>query len=147
MGGQVGHGPCAAGAGRAAYRGAQGRGVLLCADPRCSNAACVEPSGGNVPAHRFARHRAGYRSAQDLVFTPSLSQAPGSLCADGGTVGGSAGFRAFCLSAPAADPIPQDGRGVSGGFSRFSPTQDYCLVAEKNVDIPVPHGRHGRGGG
>ena len=31
-----------------------------------------------------------FRSAQGLVFTPSISQAPGSFGADGGTVGGSA---------------------------------------------------------
>ena len=52
---------------------------------------------------RFAHPRAGYRSAQDLVFTPSLSQAPGSRGADVGTVGGSAGIRVVCLSVPAAN--------------------------------------------
>ena len=73
------------------------------ADPRCSCAAGWEPAGGSLPAPPFAHPRAGYRSAQDLVFTPSFSQAPDSRGADGGTVGGSAGIRFVCLSVPAAD--------------------------------------------
>ena len=73
----------------------------LRADPRCSCAAGWEPAC--VPASRFARPRAGCRSAQDLVFTLSFSQALGSLGADGGTVGGSAGIRAVGCSVPAAD--------------------------------------------
>ena len=52
---RVGHGPCAAGEGRAAHRGAHGRTVPLRADPRCSSASGWEPAGGSVPAHRFAR--------------------------------------------------------------------------------------------
>ena len=44
-----------------------------------------------MPAPGLADPRTGYRSAQDLVFTPSSSQAPCALRgADGGTVGGSA---------------------------------------------------------
>ena len=89
--------------GFAARGGTQDRGVPLRADPRCSCAAGWEPAGKNVPAPRFAHPRAGYRSAQDLFFTPSLSQAPGSRGADGGAVGGSAGIRVVCLSVPAAD--------------------------------------------
>ena len=60
-----------------------------------------EPQGGNQLVEAF-RHL-DLHSAQDLVFTPSLSQAPGSRGADGGTVGGSAGIRVVCLSVPAAD--------------------------------------------
>ena len=63
----------------------------------------VGTSCGSVPVPRFARPRAGYRSAQDLLFTPTFSQAPGSLGADGGTVGGSGGIRAVGRSVPAAD--------------------------------------------
>ena len=63
----------------------------LRADPRCSCAADGEPAGGGVPAPRFSDPRAGCRSAQDRIFIPSFSQAPGSFgAADGGTVGGSA---------------------------------------------------------
>ena len=44
-----------------------------------------------VPAPGLADPRTGYRSAQDLVYTPSSSQAPCALRgADGRTVGGSA---------------------------------------------------------
>ena len=43
-------------------------------------------------------------------------------------------------------PIPQAGHGVSVGFQGSLPGQDYCLVAEENVDIPVPHGCHCWGG-
>ena len=100
---RVGHGPCAAGEGFAAHCGAQNQNAPLRADPRCSCAAVWEPAGGSVPAPRFAHPRVSYRSAQDLFFTPSLSQAPGSRGADGGTVGGSAGIRVVCLSVPAAD--------------------------------------------
>ena len=81
---RVCHGPCAAGAGAAAHRGAQDR-VPLRADPRCSGAAGWEPAGRGVPAPRFAD-----RCARGLIFIPSFSQAPGSFGADGGTVGGSA---------------------------------------------------------
>ena len=38
---------------------------------------------------------------KNLVFTPSFALAPGSLGADGGTAGGSAGIRVVCLSVPA----------------------------------------------
>ena len=61
------------------------------------------PQGGNQLAPRFAHPRADHRSAQDLVFSPSLSQAPGSCGADGGTDGGCAGIRVVCFSVPAAD--------------------------------------------
>ena len=52
---------------------------------------------GGVPAARCHSHsRAGYRSAQDLILFPSLSQAPCAFrAADGGTVGGSAYDRIF----------------------------------------------------
>ena len=42
-----------------------------------------------MPAARYSRARAGYRSAQDLVYTPSFSQASALRGADGRTVGGS----------------------------------------------------------
>ena len=86
----------------------------LRADPRCSSDAGWEPAGGTVPAPRFARPRAGCRSAQDLVFTPSFSLAPGSLGADGGTVGGSARIRAVGCSVAA-------GAGCSWKSLRFTP--------------------------
>ena len=42
-------------------------------------------------AARYSHPRAGYRSAQDLIFFPSFSQSPCAFRgADGGTVGGSA---------------------------------------------------------
>ena len=55
-----------------------------------------EPVGGGVLAARCSHPLAGYRSAQDLIFIPSLSQAPCAFrAADGGTVGGSAYDRTF----------------------------------------------------
>ena len=43
-------------------------------------------------------------------------------------------------------PTPQAARGVFGSFQGFLPRQDYSLVAEQNVDIPVSQGRCGRAG-
>ena len=107
----------------------------LRADPRCSCAA-----GGDVRAPRFARSRAGYRSAQYLVFTPSFSQAPGSLGADGGTVGGSAGIVQL------AGLFQQQVVDSLGSPQGFLSGHDFSLVWEQNMDIPVPHGHGGRAG-
>ena len=56
----------------------------------CRRLMFLCPAGGGVPAPGLADPRTGYRSAQDLVYTPSSSQAPCALRgADGRTVGGS----------------------------------------------------------
>ena len=53
----------------------------------------LAPLPGTILSQGAFRHldlhvpEMGYRSAQDLIFTPSFSQAPGSFSADGGTVG------------------------------------------------------------
>ena len=83
---RAGHGPCAAGAGGAAHRGAQDRGrahgpgyrrgVPLRADPRCSSAADGEPAGGGAPAPRSAQvpkiPSSSHRSCRRRV--PSVQQ-------------------------------------------------------------------------
>ena len=62
---RVGHGNCAAGAGGAAHRGAQDRGVPLRAG-RCSCAADGEPAGGGVPPPRFAH-------PEQVIEAPKIS--------------------------------------------------------------------------
>ena len=104
-----------------AHRGTDCRQPGGRAVARCSCAADGEPNGGGVPAARYSHPRAGYRSAQDLLFIPSFTQAP---CAF---------------------------RGADGGTSVEVPTivsfSSLHGLVEQNVDIPVPHGRGRVGGG
>ena len=66
--------------GPAAHRGTDCRQhVLFAAVAGCSCAADGKPAGGRMSASRCLHSRAGYRSAQDLVYTLSSSQAPCAL--------------------------------------------------------------------
>ena len=102
------------GEGPAAHHGAARRRRAHGPDSGHSSATDEGPAGGFAQAPREADSRAGYRSARDLIFIPSLSQAPGSFGADGRTVGGSS-------------------------FDRIL----FFFAREQNVDIPVPS-RSGR---
>ena len=113
------------------------------------------PAGGGMPAARCPHSRAGYRSAQDLLF-PSFSQAPCAFRgAVGGTVGGSADDRTLLFVARACGAerghSVRHGRDrVGGGFLGLHPGQSStafggaqyfpAATAEQIVDIPVPRG-------
>ena len=89
------------------HRGAHRRRGARGPDSRCSCATGGRtgcgPAGGGVPAPRLAHSRSGYRSAQDLVFSPALQAQASPCAANGGTVGGSAGIRVVCSRDPSAD--------------------------------------------
>ena len=109
----------------------------LRADPRCSCAADGEPAGGSVPAPRFVdpgqvievpkissssrrsrRRRVPLvQTAEQLVEVPEFVQL-------------AALFHKQMVDAP-------------GSPQGFLPGQDYLLVWEQNMDIPVPQGRGG----
>ena len=103
-----------------------------------------------MPAPGLADPRTGYRSAQDLVYTPSSPQAR-SLCgADGRTVGISYASLRWIMEQNVDIPVPHDGGGRVGdrslqGFPGQSSTASLgadfpAATAEQNVVIPVPRG-------
>ena len=95
--------------------------------------------------------RAGYRSAQDLVFLAVVAGAGVSLCSKWRNslveVPEFVSF-AHAIHRQIADiPIPQVGCLSSGGVQGFLPGQDYFLFLEQTVDIPAPQSRWEEGGG
>ena len=109
-----------------------------------------------MPAPGLADPRTGYRSAQDLVYTPSSSQAPCALRgADGRTVGGSTDD--YLLFFVTWDYGAERGHSSSSWSWRscrcqkssrfpgqsstaYSGADFPAATAEQNVDIPVPRG-------
>ena len=101
-----------------------------------------------MPAARYSHPRAGYRSAQNLLFLPSFSEAPCALRgADGRTAGGSADdcFLLFVTRACGAERGHSSSAwwprsffcsvvfrfgwyGKSRSFSHFSPREKKCAV-------------------
>ena len=67
------------GEGPAAHRGTDCRQLAFLPMLDVSCAADGKPAGGRMPAFRCPHSRAGYRSAQDLAYTLSSSQAPCAL--------------------------------------------------------------------